>query len=188
MLLVLLGHLQFAGHNAVPLLAVWFLSALLNVVVQELLVRGYLFFLLEDRYGVGVATVATTILFVTMHGGAREAGFLAIVNVALTSVLLSLLLVYSGSLLAPIIAHFIWNSIGCLVLGIVPLAEDYPHLLNGILSGDALISGGAYGIEGGGATFLVTLLLTVLVGILARRQNRRRRVVARITAAPQYTT
>lgn len=40
--------------------------------MQELMVRGYLFSLVETNYNKEIATITTTLLFVFMHGGALK--------------------------------------------------------------------------------------------------------------------
>ena len=66
------------------------------------------------------------------------------------------------TLLAPIIAHAIWNIAGALFLGGVSLAEDYPHLLTVNASPNVIFSGGAYKIEASIVTTILNLILLVL--------------------------
>ena len=110
--LYLIGALTFWEKINVPYLLIWFLAVLLNVIMQNYLVRGYLFSLFKEKYNAVTATTITTILFTALHAGAFEAGVVAVLNVVTMSVFVSLLLLYTESLLAPIIAHFVWNSIG----------------------------------------------------------------------------
>ena len=68
---------------------------------------------------------------------------------------------YSGSLVAPIIMHFLWNGIGALILSGVSLADDYPSLLITSFSGNEILSGGACKIEGS------IFVLIVNIGLIA---------------------
>ncbi len=164
--LYLSGHLVLGNRNEISYLAVWFVAVLLNATMQEYLMRGYLFALLKDKYNLIVATAVTTIIFTAMHGGAFEAGAVAVFNVVTMSVFVSLLLIYTESLLAPIIVHFIWNAAGRLVFGVVSLADDYPCLWNGAISGNEFISGGAAKLEGSIVVSIANSLLIVLLGYL----------------------
>ena len=56
----LTGTLHFDGRRSIPLFAVWTLAAFLNVVMQELLVRGYLYQMLKQRHNAA------------LHGAARR--------------------------------------------------------------------------------------------------------------------
>ncbi len=137
-ILLLTKTMQIQGQNMIDY--IWILASLLNSVMQELLMRGYLYQLWKQKYNVTVATVCTTILFSAMHGGAFEAGIIPVLNVVSMSILVTLLLEYTGTIVAPIIAHFIWNTIGAIILGGVSLASDYPNLLNSTFQGNPLIS------------------------------------------------
>ena len=169
--LFLMGNITPGNKNYIPFLAVWFLAVLLNAVMQEYLVRGYLFSLLKEKYNIAVAVIITTVLFTALHGGAFEAGAVAVLNVITMSVFVSLLLIYTKSLLAPIIVHFIWNGVGCLVFGVVLLADDYPSIWNSIISGGNLFSGGSAKIEGSIIVFIINaLLITFMVYLLKKQQ------------------
>lgn len=113
----LMGVIDFSGKNDIPLFFVWVLAAFLNVIMQELLVRGLLYQMLKQKYNIVVSTIVTTALFKLLHGGAFEAGVVPVVNILTMSLLMTVILEYSGSLIAPAVMHFIWNGIGALVLG-----------------------------------------------------------------------
>lgn len=129
-LLILTGNLEFISKNEVPKLWIWILAAFLNVIMQELLIRGYIYELLKREYNLKVSIIITTIIFTILHGGAFEAGPIAVLNVVTMSIFISLLFEYKNFLTAPILAHGIWNIVGCMVLGVVSLAEDYPSIYN----------------------------------------------------------
>lgn len=168
----LMKVIEFSGKNDIPLCFVWILAAFLNVIMQELLVRGWLYQVLKQKYNIAISTIVTTALFTLLHGGAFEAGVVPVVNVLTMSLLMTVILEYSGSLIAPTIMHFIWNGIGALVLGGVSLADDYPHMLNMIFSGTDLLSGGECKIEGSIVVLVVNvILLAVFIGLQRKNRN-----------------
>lgn len=168
----LMKVIEFNGKNDIPLFFVWILAAFLNVIMQELLVRGWLYQMLKQKYNIAISTIVTTALFTLLHGGAFEAGLVPVVNVLTMSLLMTVILEYSGSLIAPTIMHFMWNGIGALVLGGVSLADDYPHLLNMIFSGSKLLSGGECKIEGSIVVLVVNvMLLAVFIGLQRKNGN-----------------
>ncbi len=168
----LMKVIEFNGKNDIPLFFVWILAAFLNVIMQELLVRGWLYQVLKQKYNIAISTIVTTALFTLLHGGAFEAGLVPVVNVLTMSLLMTVILEYSGSLIAPTIMHFMWNGIGALVLGGVSLADDYPHLLNMIFSGSKLLSGGECKIEGSIVVLVVNvMLLAVFTGLQRKNGN-----------------
>lgn len=168
----LMKVIEFNGKNDIPLFFVWILAAFLNVIMQELLVRGWLYQMLKQKYNIAISTIVTTALFTLLHGGAFEAGLVPVVNVLTMSLLMTVILEYSGSLIAPTIMHFMWNGIGALVLGGGLLADDYPHLLNMIFSGSKLLSGGECKIEGSIVVLVVNvMLLAVFIGLQRKNGN-----------------
>ena len=161
LLMYIIKSLHFDGMNEVKLFPVWMLAAFLNVIMQELLVRGYLYQMLKQKHNIVAAIIVTTALFTACHGGAFEAGILPVVNVITMSLFMTAVLEYNGSLVAPTIMHFLWNGIGALILSGVSLADDYPSLLITSFSGNEILSGGACKIEGS------IFVLIVNIGLIA---------------------
>ncbi len=169
--LLLSGTMRFAGRNEIPMLWLWIVSVFINSAMQELLVRGYLYQMLRANYHTAAAAAATTALFTFLHAGAFEAGLVPVLNVVTMSLLMTAVLEYTQSLLAPTLMHFIWNSIGSVILGGVALAEDYPHLYRTEFTGNVLLSGGAPKMEGSLVVLIVNLLLIAVFGILLRKKT-----------------
>ncbi|GIN93226.1 hypothetical protein J22TS1_42770 [Siminovitchia terrae] len=92
-------------------------------------------------------------------------------NVVSMSIVVTLLLEFTGTIVAPIIAHFIWYTIGEIILGGVSLASDYPTLLKSTFQGNPLISGGIYKIEGSIIVLLVNLILITYLFIMNKRMS-----------------
>ncbi|MBD5455216.1 MAG: CPBP family intramembrane metalloprotease [Lachnospiraceae bacterium] len=163
--------IHFNGTNSIKLFPVWLLAAFLNVIMQELLVRGYLYQMIKQKHNIVAATIVTTVLFTALHGGAFEAGVVPVLNVLTMSLLMTVVLEYSGSIIAPTIMHFLWNGIGALVLGGVSLADDYPNLLITIFTGNEVLSGGVCKIEGSIIVLFVNMILIFLFMSLKNKQG-----------------
>lgn len=82
------------------------ISAFLNTIMQEMLVRGYLYQMIKSKYNIVAAVIVSTGLFTFAHGGAFEAGILPVLNVITMSLFMTAVLEYTDSLIAPIIIHF----------------------------------------------------------------------------------
>lgn len=169
--LLLTGTMHITGYQQVPLLGLWIFSAFLNTVMQELLIRGYLYQLIKTQYSTATAAIATTTLFTFLHGGALEAGIIPTLNVVTMSLLMVLVLEYTQSLLGPTVMHFLWNCIGGILLGGVSLAEDYPQLCRTEFTGPVLLSGGAPKMEGSIVVFLLNLLLIAVFAALLKKRK-----------------
>ena len=77
----------------------------------------------------------------------------------------------TNSLIAPIIVHFLWNSVGAIILGGVSLAEDYPHLFNMTFGGNQLLSGGIYKIEGSVVVFVLNVIMIIGFIMAKKKKN-----------------
>ena len=171
LLLHLTGNLQWGKINYVPYLFVWVLSILINVIMQEFLVRGYIFDLIKKEYNKVYAIIINTIIFTLFHGGAFEAGGIAILNVITMSIFVSLLLIYTKNLLGPIIVHSIWNIVGSL-LGLITLADDYPILIDCVINGNEIITGGIYKLEGSIIVLFINLISIILMYLLINNRGK----------------
>lgn len=149
------NQLTIVGKNKVDWLWLWIVSAFINVVMQELLVRGYLYQLVRAKYNLPLAVIFTAVLFTVMHGGALEAGIIPTINVITMYLFTTALYESQETLFAPIMAHAVWNITGAIVLGVVGLADDYPSLYTVAASENTLLSGGNYKIE---ASMVVTIM------------------------------
>ena len=168
-ILSIIGVVHIDGRNQISMLWLWMVSAFLNTVMQEMLVRGYLYQMLKSNYNTVAAVIVSTGLFTFAHGGAFEAGILPVLNVITMSLFVTAVLEYTDSLIAPIVIHFLWNGVGAIILGGVSLAEDYPHLFNMVISGNPILSGGSCKIEGSIIVLLMNLIL--MIGFIIIKKN-----------------
>lgn len=171
--LLALNSVRFISVNHVAEIGIWLLAALLNVFMQELLVRGYLFQVVLRRHNVIAAVTVTTGLFLALHGG--EGGLLGMLNVIAASLLLTVPLIYGRSLFGSIVLHAIWNLVGAIVLGCVSLGGVYPQLSKVKFSGPLWLSGGNGLIEGSVVTLIVTATLVIGMVVFMRRKHVRTR-------------
>lgn len=162
-------QLEIIEENNVTLLWLWILSAFINVIMQELLIRGYLYQLLKKKYNLKLAIVVTTIIFTFLHGGAFEAGVIPVINVITMCLFTTALYESEQTILAPILAHTIWNIVGAIILGGVSLADDYPSLYSMASSGNEILSGGNYKIEASVVVMVINIALTIFFYVQYRK-------------------
>ena len=161
-ILSVMGVLHIATINQIELFGVWIAVVLLNVAMQELLVRGYLYHMLQMNYNTIVAVIVTTLIFTLLHGSVLTAGIIPILNIVTMSLVMTAALETAGSLLAPIFMHFMWVSINAILLGTLSFAGEYPNIFGMLFEGSPLFTGGDYKFEGS----LIALILNVVVGVL----------------------
>lgn len=162
--LVALGWLRWvpdADTGSAVLASLALFGVLLGAAfVEELLFRGYPFQLLERRFGTIVALVATSVVFSLSHGPNPNATPLSLVNVGLAGVLLGVSYIRSRSLWFATGIHAGWNfTMALSELSVSGLDFRMPGY-DPSLRGPDLLTGGAFGPEGG---LLVTLVTAVAI-------------------------
>ena len=155
-------QIVITGKNEVDRLWIWILAVFLNVIMQELLIHGFIYEFLKARYNLPAAVVVTAALFTFMHGGAFEAGVVPVLNVATMCLFMTALYEAEGSLIAPILPHAIWNVTAAILLGMDSLADDYPSVCTAKASANVLISGGKFKLAGS----IVVLFLNIVFGLV----------------------
>lgn len=144
-------------------------------VAEELLFRGVVFRIMEERTGTVIALVVSMLLFGALHlvnGNATLWGALAI---ALTGgAMLAAAYVATRSLWLPIGLHFAWNFAQAGIFGVTVSGSAAPPegLLNVTLSGPTALTGGVFGPEASLFALLVCLVPTILLLRRAARAGR----------------
>jgi len=137
---------------------------------EELAFRGYILQNLRKEWGTPVALLASSFLFALLHGLNPHFTPLALVGIALAGVFMAYGYLLSGSLWLPIAFHFAWNFVQGPLFSfpVSGLASEGLLLLE---RGDSpsLITGGAFGPEGGLLGVTVLLLGLLLLRLWWRR-------------------
>ncbi len=119
-------------------------------IVEELLMRGYLFAVLREIWGWRATLVASSIVFGALHLANSGWTIGSISMVMLGGFFLGGVLLATGSLYASIGAHLAWNAVMGLALHApvsgYPLETPAYRLVD---AGPAWLTGGAWGPEGG---------------------------------------
>jgi len=186
-----LGGLRFGGISAafssggpswwpLPpalLLGVLLLLFLIQGGIEELIVRGYIYRALKERWRPWWAALASSVLFSLLHAANPNVSVVALLNIILAGLVLAALVERSGSLWSATLAHGWWNfAISCLLSLPVSGLRVF-HLLDTSVAGDEKLTGGSFGPEG---SLLLTFLGAILTTILwwRLRQDRRREDIA----------
>lgn len=104
---VLVGH-----YNLTPPLAVLFALASVPVAVkEEFLFRGIVQNLLAEKFGFVKSVLLTSMLFTAWHIGVWEPTVWTFSQIFLASILLGVVYVHSGSILAVIVIHAVYDAL-----------------------------------------------------------------------------
>jgi len=139
---------DLAWPGTLPLLA----SALSWAVIsfaEELAFRGYIMQGLAKAWVVPVAVVVSSLLFGMVHLIDPSARPLAILNICVAGLFLALAYLITRSLWLPAGIHIGWNLTEVHALGFPGSGYSEPSILHSTVSGPDLVTGGAFGPEGG---------------------------------------
>ncbi|MGI5171139.1 CPBP family intramembrane glutamic endopeptidase [Spirillospora sp. CA-253888] len=189
---VVIGNIAFNGGYRVegfgevagPVGLIGFMAA--ASVTEELLFRGVLFRIAEERLGTWWSLALTSALFGLMHMVNPDATVWGAVAISLSAgVALAAVYAATRDLWVPIGLHFGWNFVQGGVFGTaVSGTGENEGLLRGELSGPDLLTGGKFGPEASPPTVLLGVLLTaVFLWVAHRRGN----LVSRKGGAPAVT-
>ena len=157
-LLLSLGYYRIAGANVFAVVFVALANDGAGAFVEEVVLRGIIFRVAEERLGTWVALAVSVVLFAFLHlaGPNATVGSTLVVGVE-GGVLLSAAYVLTRRLWLAIGIHFGWDFSQDAIFGVGKGAKG---LVVGDLGGPAWLSGGSAGIEGS----VVALVLCAGVG------------------------
>ncbi|AGL21548.1 CPBP family intramembrane glutamic endopeptidase [Actinoplanes sp. N902-109] len=186
--IALLGDYRVTGWGSVTGAIALFGFMAAAAVTEEVIFRGILFRILEERAGTWWSLALTSTLFGLMHLFNEHATLWGAVAIAVEAgAMLAAAYAATRKLWVPIGLHFAWNFAEGGLFGTQVSGTDAPKgLLDGVLSGPALVSGGDFGPEASLYTLAAGIALTAAFLWLAHRRghlvSRRRRSVP--AAAP----
>lgn len=154
-------------------LVLWGIAA----AAEEALFRGYAFQVLVQGIGAAPATLLASAAFALAHGDNPEVDTVALLNIFLAGVLLSVAYLRTRSLWFATAVHMGWNwmmgtvlalPVSGLVLVDTPLYDGHP-------GGPRWLTGGGFGPEGGLVATLAFLLILAAVAALPLHETARMR-------------
>ena len=104
------GDYSIIKINPVSFLIPGFTAALIAGFVAEILIRGIIFRLTEEKLGTVIALIISALLFAVMHSGAKGATLLSVLSTTIQAgILPGAVYVFTRSLWLPIFLHFAWD-------------------------------------------------------------------------------
>ncbi|MBR3652795.1 MAG: CPBP family intramembrane metalloprotease [Bacteroidales bacterium] len=152
-----------------------FFLFLLVAVCEEVIFRGVLFRLIDDRWNTVAALFFSALLFGAAHFANPGATWWSSIAIAIEAgLLLGAAYKFSGNLWFPIGIHWTWNYVQGYVLGFAvsgnPVNEK---ILSPIVSGPDIVTGGTFGPEASAITVGVGLVLAVILLLRAPEDRRK---------------
>jgi len=171
--IALFAEYQVTGFGSVTGAVAIFGLMAAAAVTEELLFRGVLLRIIEERGGTWLALGVTGVAFGLIHLFNENASLWGAIAIAISAgLMLAAAYVATRSLWVPIGLHFGWNfAAGGIFSAVVSGNGVSEGLLETTASGPALITGGTFGPEASLYTILAGALLTVGFLWLAHRRG-----------------
>lgn len=170
----LLGAWTYLGMAPFSYLAFPFLSALIAGILEETVVRGLLFRLLEEWLGSWIALALSAVIFGLLHAFNPGASIVSTAAIALEAgVLLAAAYMYSRSLWFVMGLHFAWNlTEGGIFATSVSGGPTEGVIRVSFVSGKDWLTGGQFGPEASLPAVLICLAAGIAFIMMAKRAGR----------------
>ncbi|UOR01735.1 CPBP family intramembrane metalloprotease [Leucobacter allii] len=165
-------RLGIAGIGFVLLMLLGFL---LQGSTEELVTRGFLSQAVARRWGLIAAAAVQTVVFAALHGANTGMGVLPFVNLLLFALFAFGVALSDGALWGICAFHGVWNWAQGNLFGVAVSGNAAGDSVFGFIPADgsaALLTGGAFGIEG---SIVTTLVYLAGIGLVLARLRRSRR-------------
>jgi hypothetical protein len=172
-LLALGGYVQHTGFGGFAGLPAALATSFVAAIGEEVVFRGAIFRIAEERFGTSAALIISAALFGLVHAANPGATLVSTVAIALEAgALLGVVYSVSRTLWLPMGLHFGWNFTEGGIFGSAVSGGSSHGLIDSELSGSTLITGGAFGPEASVIAVTLCLAATVVIGLLTVRHGR----------------
>ncbi len=177
-LTVLVIYLNNGFHvvavNPVSFIIIPLTVAFTVAIFEEILIRGIIFRIVEEKLGSYFSLVLSAIIFGALHLMNPESSFISAACVAVEGgLLLGAAYIFARNLWLPIAIHFAWNFMQSGIFGAITSGNEKTNsLLTTQLTGPTLITGGAFGPEGTIQATLFCLIATIIFMYLNVKRNK----------------
>ncbi len=166
-------------------LALLLLGFLIQGGLEELVVRGYIYRALKERWRPWLAALSSSLLFSLLHATNPGVSWIALVNIVLAGLVLAAMVERSGSLWSATLAHGVWNwGVACL-LSLPVSGIPIFRLFDLSILGDDRITGGGFGPEGSLVLTALGLLLALALWAPLWRRSRTEDALPSPLSAPE---
>ncbi len=167
LVIYLFGGFSIITVNPFSALIIPFTVAFTVAILEEILLRGIVFRITEEKWGSTIALIISGVIFGALHLINSHVTFISVLCIMVVGVLLAAAYMYYKNLWLPIAIHFAWNFTQNGIFGAITSGnEKTGSLLTTKISGSEILTGGQFGPEG---SIQAVLLCTVAAIIILRQ-------------------
>ncbi|WP_346940061.1 CPBP family intramembrane glutamic endopeptidase [uncultured Clostridium sp.] len=172
LILMLSGQLSFVSVtlSSLPIIILYFIGFMIQGASEEFLCRGFLLTSIAAKNGIILGIILNSCLFGFLH--LFNAGFsiLPLINIILVGVFFSVYAYRTDNIIGACAIHSMWNFAQGNIYGILVSGMNIgPSIFKVNNFSESLLSGGAFGAEGGLACTIVLIISTLLVVFIPKK-------------------
>ncbi|CAN5258582.1 type II CAAX endopeptidase family protein [soil metagenome] len=181
---------QVVSVNPISFIIIPFTVAFTVAIFEEILIRGIVFRIVEEKLGSYISLILSAIIFGALHLMNKESSFISAACVAVEGgLLLGAAYIYSRNLWLPIAIHFAWNFMQSGIFGAITSGNEKTNsLLTTQMTGPELITGGAFGPEGTIQATLFCLIATIILMYVNVKRNKLIKPYWKKPQSPDYVS
>ena len=157
-------------YSLIPALTIGFTSA----IFEEILLRGIVFRITEEKLGSYIALLISALFFGVMHLGNPNSSLIAASGIAIQAgLLLGVAYMFTRNLWFPIAIHFAWNFTQAGIYGASVSGHEIERsLFTSKIEGVEWLTGGTFGPEGSiQATIFCVIAMVFLLHVSHKKGN-----------------
>ncbi len=167
------GNYSVVNINPVSFILIPFAIMFTVAIIEEILVRGIIFRILEEKLGSYISLTISSVLFGIFHLANPHGTLISGICITAAGFMLGAAFIYSRNLWMPIALHFAWNFTQSGIFGAITSGnEKTSSLLEAKIQGPEFITGGEFGPEGSIQAIVFCALGTILLLALSQKQNK----------------
>ncbi|ABQ04183.1 CPBP family intramembrane glutamic endopeptidase [Flavobacterium johnsoniae] len=167
------GNYSVVNINPVSFILIPFAIMFTVAIIEEILVRGIIFRIVEEKLGSYISLTISSVLFGVFHLANPHGTIISGICITTAGFMLGAAFIYSRNLWFPIALHFAWNFTQSGIFGAITSGnEKTSSLLEAKIHGPEFITGGEFGPEGSIQAIVFCALGTILLLVLSQKQNK----------------
>jgi membrane protease YdiL (CAAX protease family) len=167
------GSYSVESVNPVSFILIPFALMFTVAIIEEILVRGIIFRILEEKLGSYISLSISSVLFGVLHLANPHGTLISGICITTAGFLFGTAFIYSRNLWLPIALHFAWNFTQSGIFGAITSGNEKTNsLFEAKIQGSEFITGGEFGPEGSIQAIVFCALATIIFLILIIKENK----------------
>jgi hypothetical protein len=174
LVIFLAGDLSVVSVNRFIFIIPGFIMAFMSAIFEEILLRGVIFRIVEEKLGSYIALIISAIIFGALHLLNPNSSLISAVGIAIQAgLLLGAAYMFTKNLWFPIAIHFGWNFMESGIFGATVSGNvTTKSLLTTSMHGSLWLTGGQFGPERSLQAPIFCLIATIILLSYCHKQNK----------------